>query len=309
MTQPPAGHDPYQYDPYRSPDGPPQGGAPDSYGQPPAPGGYEPQQQPYGSQDPYGQQPYPSQGQYGSQQQPQQPYGSPQGYGTQQQYDPYGSTGAAQQSPYGYAAYTAPTSTTNALAITGFVLALIGVLGCWIPGVNIVTALLAVAGLVLGIVGLAQVKKGKSGKGFAISAIIIAVIAVLGTILTWVLLAVWANSVSDNYEAATGGASDEIVANDLGVEYGAFEAVEEFEGYYETSLPVTVTNNSDESSSFDFDVQALDANGELIESDFVYTDTLSPGQSQTFQIFEFVDADNVEAMQSATFEVVDASKY
>jgi hypothetical protein len=209
MTQPPTGspdpyqHDPYQHDPSRDgappvpqpapqhdPFAPPSGGQqaapapeqPSTWGTPAGDPAHAPQgAQPYETQQPYaGQQPYGTQ----------QPYGA-QPYGTQDPSQQYG----------GYPAYGAPApSTTNALAITGFVLAVLGLLGCWIPGVNFFAVVLGVAGLVLGIVGLLQVKKGKSGKGLALSAIVVGALAIVGSIIAWVVLAQWIDSVSTDYE-------------------------------------------------------------------------------------------------------------
>lgn len=194
MTQPPTGSpDPYQHDPYREgappapqqdPFAPPSGGQqapapeqPSTWGTP----GGEPAPAPYGAQ-PYGAS--------------HAPYGGQQPYGGQ----PHAPGDPAQQYG-GYPTYNAPPpSTTNALAITGFVLAVLGLLGCWIPGVNFFAVVLGVAGLVLGIVGLLQVKKGKSGKGLALSAIVVGALAVVGSVVAWIVFAQWIDRVSTDYE-------------------------------------------------------------------------------------------------------------
>lgn len=341
MTQPPAGSpDPYQHDPYQP------GGSPsaDAYA-PPAPSGApdgaaqqasgwgEPAgqqgQAPYGAAPAYGAQPYGTDGAA------QQPYAAPyggapdptqQGYGAQ----PYGVPDPTQQPPYGapyggYPGYGPPApSSTNTLAITGFVLAIVGLLGCWIPGLNIFAAILGLAGLVLGIVGLLQVKNGKTGKGFALSAIVVGALAILGTVLTYVLLVAWADSVSTEYEQTlseiesesqqdldrmSGDATEDILANDLGVEFGTFEGTADEYGWVESSLSVTLTNNADEAMMYDLDVDAVAADGTVIESDFAFTETLEPGATETVEIFDFIDAENLEAMKTATFEVTSVSQY
>lgn len=336
MTQPPAGSpDPYSYDPYQ-PGGSP---SPDAYAPPAAPGAPEqpaawgapagqPEQAPYGAAPGYGAQPY------GTEAPAQQPYAAPYGAGDSSQ-QPYGTQGygtpdPTQQPPYGapyggYPGYGPPApSTTNVVAITGFVLAIVGLLGCWIPGLNIVAAILGLAGLVLGIIGLTQVKKGKTGKGFALSAIIVGVLAIVGTILTWVALFVWADSVSSEYQQTlseietdtqqdldrmSGDATEDILANDLGVEFGAFEGTADEYGWVESSLPVTLTNNADEAMMYDLDIDAVAADGTVIESDFAFTETLEPGATATIEVFDFIDAENLEAMKTATFEVTSVSQY
>lgn len=358
MSQPPtAPQDPYQFDPYRPQDSDParqehgQGpgqdawapqGEPQPYGSPDAapgaPGyGGTPEQAPYGDpgyapygadpQSPYGQpgyglpagdpaqgyaQPYPAAG-------AQQPYGQPYGDPAQQPY------GAAQQpygSPFGngYAPYTAPASSTGTMAIVGFVLAILGFLGSWIPFVNIFAAVMGIAGVVLGFVGLSQAKRGRSGKGFSIAAIVLGVVSVLVTILVWVLFVIAANEASSQYEQslaeiqedsdrALGESTDEILANDLEVEVGTFEGTADEFGWVESALPVTLTNTSDEPLTFDLDIDAVAADGTVVESDFAYTDELAPGESTTVETFDFIDSENLEAMRTATFEVTRVSAY
>ena len=338
MSQPPtAPQDPYQFDPYRphGADPAPQASSHDAW----APQG-EPQSQPYGSADGgYGAPGYgaaPDQAPYGAAQAPaygtdqQQAYGQQPGYGqpygdpAQQPYpQPYpGSAQQAYGSPYGngYSAYTAPAPSTSTIAIVGFVLAILGFLGSWIPFVNVFAALLGITGVVLGFVGLSQVKQGRSGKGFSITAIVLGVLSVLATILMWVVFVVAANEASTQYEQtlseiqedsdrAFGEATDEVLANDLGVEFGTFEGTADEYGWVESALPVTFTNTSDEPLTFDIDVDAVAADGTVIETDWAYSETLEPGASETVEIFDFIDAENLEAMKTATFEVTQASAY
>ena len=310
MTQPPTGSpDPYQFDPYQQgrssapdayapPGGSPQGGPEQPAYAPPAGAPYgAPEQAAYDPTQPYGTeaptQPYPS-----------QPYGAPD---PSQQQAPYGAPYAA------YPSYGPPTpSPTNVLAITGFVLAIVGLLGCWIPGLNVVAAILGLAGLVLGIVGLTQVKKGKTGKGFALSAIIVGALAIVGTILTWVLLFVWADSVTTEYEnsltelqqeledtgtaapeeepAEDPAAEDPAVADGLTAAFG-----ETF--VYEDGLEVSVSAPSDftptETASggedftefVRFDVTITNGTGEAFDPSLAYVTASSAGV-EADQVFD-----------------------
>jgi hypothetical protein len=106
-------------------------------------------QQPYAQQPHPQQQPYPQQGAY-----PQQGYGQPVGYGGYQA--PMGPRAGAQ----------------NGKAITGFVLAIVGLL-CG----NIILGPIAI---VLGAIAMNGMKNGDTkGKGFAIAAIIIGVLDII----------------------------------------------------------------------------------------------------------------------------------
>ena len=349
MSQPPtAPQDPYQFDPYR-----PQGGT-SAEPEPPAHGAYAPQGDttPYGTPDGsagpgYGapEQPVASgwgtvpgdptqapsappvheQDQQGYGQGYGQPYGQPYAQDPQQGYaQPYGAP--PQQpgygAPYGgYPSYGPPApSTTNVLSIVGFVLAGLALLGSWIPGVNFLCALLGLAGIVLGAVGLTQIKKGKTGKGFSIAAIVLGVLSIVATVLIWVAIVAATNNATARYaesvaeiqedaDRAFGEATDDVLANDLDVEFGAFEGDADEYGWVESSMPVTLTNTSDEPLTFNIDVDALAADGTVVETDWVYTEELAPGASETVEIFTLIDDDNLEAMRTATVEVTQASAY
>lgn len=71
------------------------------------------------------------------------------------------------------------------MAIAGFVLGIIALLTSFLPIINNLSFVLAILGLIFGIVGMVGISKGKkSGKGLAIAAIVICVVSgavVLGT--------------------------------------------------------------------------------------------------------------------------------
>jgi len=79
---------------------------------------------------------------------------------------------------------------TNALAIAALVAAIL-----WICGVG------SLAGVVLGVVALMQIKKsGQSGRGLAIGGIVVGALGLLATIGTFLALAVFSNEVSNDLE-------------------------------------------------------------------------------------------------------------
>ncbi|BDD83125.1 hypothetical protein TPB0596_28880 [Tsukamurella pulmonis] len=155
--------DPYaQQNPYAAPADPyanPYAAPPQYPGQ--QFGGEQPQygQQPYG-QDPYGQQGF---GQ-------QQPFGQ-QGYG-QQGFPAY--PGQAGGYP-GYPGYpTQQQSGTNGLAIAALVTGVLAFPLACIPFLGYVTPFLAIAAIVLGIIGMKQAKQtGQQGRGMAIAGIVL----------------------------------------------------------------------------------------------------------------------------------------
>jgi hypothetical protein len=105
-----------------------------------------------------------------------------------------------------------PAKSSNGLATAGFVLGLIGLLGSFIPLLNIVGIVIGVVGAVLAAVGLAKAKKSGSGKGLAMAGIILGVLAL---IIGIVVNVAFANAVSNAADDVT-GTSVEAPANSAG---------------------------------------------------------------------------------------------
>ena len=78
---------------------------------------------------------------------------------------------------------------------------------------------------------------------------------------------------------------------------------------YDTKLVVQVTNKTKETKSFSIQVEAVDEDGNRINQDYVYANNLTAGQSQKFEIFNFVSSDEIETMKNAKFNIVEASVY
>lgn len=93
------------------------------------------------------------------------------------------------QNPQGQFTQPAPTpQKKSGLGIASLVLGIIAIVGSWIPILNNISFLLAIIGLILGIVGIFSIRKGKvGGKGLTIAAVVINVIAIVIVICTqWV---------------------------------------------------------------------------------------------------------------------------
>lgn len=94
-----------------------------------------------------------------------------------------------------------PVKGSNGIATAGFVLSLLGLLGSWIPVLNVLGILLAVVGLVLAAVGLAKAKKAGAGKGLALAGIVLGVLAVVLALLVNV---VFVGAVDEAIDESTG---------------------------------------------------------------------------------------------------------
>ena len=106
-------------------------------------------------------------------------------YGTTPaQPEPYGAVSSASQQPV----YAQPQTVyvqnapapSNGLGVAGFVLGLLGLIFCWVPGLGIT---LAVLGLILGGVGIATGKKKGAPVGLAIAGLVLGIIALIPAII------------------------------------------------------------------------------------------------------------------------------
>ena len=106
-------------------------------------------------------------------------------YGTTPaQPEPYGAVPPAAQQPT-YAppqtVYVQNTPTPgNGLGVAGFVLGLLGLIFCWLPGLGIT---MAVLGIILGGVGIATGKKKGAPVGLAIAGLVLGIIALIPAII------------------------------------------------------------------------------------------------------------------------------
>ena len=203
----------------------------------------------------------------------------------------------------GYPYQTIPPRHSG-FSVAALILGIIGLFIAFIPFVNFAVVVFGALALIFGIIGVVQDYK----KDMAIIAVVLATVAIIVTIVMNVLI------YSAIYYAIGGYAEDienteDVSGNDIAeVKFGKFAVVDN--GYYKnTKVPVTVTNKSNERHSFTIKVEAVDANGYRIDTDYIYVDDLGPGQSQQFDIFDFVSDEKIEQLKKATFAVISISTY
>ena len=76
-----------------------------------------------------------------------------------------------------------------------------------------------------------------------------------------------------------------------------------------SALNVTVTNLSDESTSFSITIEAVNPDGSRLATDYVYADSLGGKQSMNQDVFTLIPSEEVEAYQNASYKVLEVSKY
>ncbi len=209
------------------------------------------------------------------------------------------------------------TERKSGLAIAGFIIAILAILGSWVPILNNVSFFFAIISLIFGIIGFVAIKKGKRvGQGLAVATIILSVVTggiVVATQLFYgkVVDGV-SKSVTDSVNDFDGTNTDKLLKNSVDVTLGAFlfNPGEEAAYTYDdtTELPLTIKNKASEKASYSVKIEAVDASGTRIADDTVYVTDLNSGQSVSEKVFKYVDSGKLEALKTATFKILEVSK-
>ncbi len=192
----------------------------------------------------------------------------------------------------------------SGLATAGLILGIIGICLSFIPILNNASFFLGILAVIFGIIPLIK----KASKGKAIAALILGILSI---VITLSLQSSWSESldkVSEDLDNASGENTEEVLKN-VDVNMGTFEVTTDEYGFSETKLVVNVKNNASEKKSYNIEIEAVATDGSRIDTDYIYANDLGAGQSQEFEIFTYVDDADLEAMQSATFKIIEASMY
>lgn len=220
----------------------------------------------------------------------------------------------------------------SAMAITGLVLGILAIVSSWIPILNNVSALIAVLGLIFGVVGIVGVVRGKkSGKGLAIAAIVLNVLAVVIVLATQSMYSAALDEaakqtnpdVSSASEPSASAGSDQAepdaqeadadyssltvgtvvdLQNGLSVSVDSVQTgLVNYDGSTMTGIAVTYVNNSDKEQSFNsYDWKGQDAQGALANQAYyseaeneLSSGSLAPGGTASGTVY--FDGDIVKA--------------
>lgn len=195
-------------------------------------------------------------------------------------------------------------------AIVGLILGIIALVLSAMPIINNFAFILGVVGLIFGIVGVVGTRdKKKSGKGMAVASVIIAALACVIVLASQAVYSVALDEAGAQLDKATGDATEEILGSEVDVTLGDLTMKKGSYGMVESSMPITVKNLTDESHSYQIQVEAVNASGDRITQDYAYMNDLAAGQSQTVKAFTHVSSDEYDAMKKATVKLVSVSQY
>lgn len=208
-----------------------------------------------------------------------------------------------------------PKKKKSGFATAGLVCGIVGTCLSFIPLLYVPAIVLGVLGAIFGLVAL--IKKASVGK--AVAAVILAVLAVVISLMTLKSLVDAVDDLVDDVDGAlsdwsdeldymNGNKTQEILDEYLDVTFGNFE-VTEGEWGDSTQLKVKIRNKGTEQKTFSVSVEAIDQNGDRIETDTVSAFDLGGGQSQEFTTFTYLTSEKIEKLKKASFRVYEASMY
>lgn len=197
----------------------------------------------------------------------------------------------------------ATSSNKSGFSTASLVLGIIGIVLSFIPIINNAAFVLGVLALIFGIVSLVK----KANKGKAIAGLILGILAIIITLAMQKAIVDTVDKAGKDIDKALGNSTEEVLKNEANVTLGEFEASEDQYGLVNSKMTVTVKNITDEKKSFTLHIEAVNPDGSRLYDDYVYANDLAAGQTQDFEIFTLVTSDQIDALRSATFNIVEAS--
>jgi len=193
----------------------------------------------------------------------------------------------------------------SGLATAGLVLGIIAICTSFLPLINNLSFGLALIGICFSIVCLIKKKSVKK----SIVVVIICVLACVITLNSQKVLSDSFNEVSKDFDKMSGNSTEEVLKNDVDVTLGKFTAKEDKYGITDTKLTVKIKNKTNEKKSISVEIEAVDKDGNRIDTDTVYANDLGAGQSQSLDAFTLVSSKNIKKLKKATFKIIEASIY
>ena len=194
---------------------------------------------------------------------------------------------------------------SSGLATAGMVLGIIGVVLSFIPIINNIAFFIGILALIFGIIGIVK----KAGKGKAIAGIVLGILSIVITLAMQSAVSDAIDETSKELDKITGNSTEEVLKTEVNVTLGDLQISKDEYGLTDSKMVVTVKNITDKSKSYSFHIEAVDANGNRINEDYVYANDLSAGQTQNFEIFTYIEDSKIDAMKAATFNIIEASAY
>lgn len=215
-----------------------------------------------------------------------------------------------QPNPYGTQPASPVPPSKSAAAIVGLVMGIVALVMSWVPILNNLAFVFALLGVVFAVVGLVGISRGKkSGKGLAIAALVVSIIAgvvVLGTQSMYsdaIDAATSEPTVVDapSGEAASGDASAEAASDAVENEADYAISGEKLTSDYGLAkITGTLTNNTGADVDYvQVEYVLYDKDGAQIDTAYANTANLKKDGVWKFEASSVADIDEVDSYERA----------
>lgn len=110
------------------------------------------------------------------------------------------------------------------------------------------------------------------------------------------------DSLADNFDLFT-MSSEELLKDYVDVTIGEF-VVDNSNFIPETALNVTIKNKDSVKRSYSIEIEAVDASGARLDTDYLYVNDLNSNQEIHLKAFEFLMDDEIEQFKNASFKIL-----
>lgn len=169
------------------------------------------------------------------------------------------------------------------------------------------------AALLMGITSLGSPKRKGAKRETAWIAIALAILSAFGMVASQTVFSAVGNDKAAPVVRTAPPAevvaltTEQVLNSQAKIEFGKVHSELEGSGVKQTALALTITNISGKTLSFDMEIQATDAKGNVITTDALYVPALGDGKSANVRVFNLLGSDMASALSTATFKVVKAS--
>lgn len=192
--------------------------------------------------------------------------------------------------------------------ITSLVLSIVAIPISLISKVNSVALCIGIAALVLSITAFIR----RSNRRLNIISLITAILVIIFIlIIQSIFTRRTSNILSSSKTTYADKETLKVLEKELDIKPSMFVIWDNVRegGIKETHLHITITNKSTETKSFIIELEAVDTEGNILETDVIGINALEPGQIEKVKAFTNVKKENIEALRTADFKVSKAASY
>lgn len=212
-------------------------------------------------------------------------------------------------SPYGAQPASPVPPSKSAMAIAGLVMGIVALVMSWVPIVNNLAFIFALLGVVFAIIGLVSISRGKKGgKGLAIAALVISIIAGVVVLGMQVMYSDAIDEMTSEPTVVASSSDGDSASNDAAADAASDAPADEADytianekltsDYGYAKVTGTLTNNTGADLDYvSVEYAFYDEDGAKIDTAYANTSSLKKDGAWKFEAGSLADADEVDSYE------------